>query len=111
MSTIEISGLDFGKAIDALKDGRRVSRLGWNGRNMFVFLSKGSVDHANPIPGSVGEKSLIDGVNISLFDLGDVGTITRMPSLSMKSASGNTVVGWLASQTDMLAEDRQVLAD
>jgi hypothetical protein len=107
MSTIEISGLDFGKAIDALKDGRRVSRLGWNGRNMFVFLSKGSVDADSVFAGS----SMIDNVRIGLFERGDRDTITRMPSLSMISASGNIVVGWLASQTDMLAEDWQVLAD
>jgi hypothetical protein len=109
MSTIEVAGLDFGKAIDALKDGRHVSRAGWNGKNMCVFLSNGSLDIDSPLRG--GDENMIDGVDINLFDLGDVGTITRMPSLSMVSASGNIVVGWLASQTDMLAEDWQVIAD
>jgi hypothetical protein len=108
MSTIEVAGLDFGKAIDALKDGRRVSRAGWNGKNMCVFLSNGSLAIDSPLR---GEENMIDGVSTKLFDLGDEGTVTRMPSLSMKSASGNTVVGWLASQTDMLAEDWQVIAD
>jgi hypothetical protein len=54
---------------------------------------------------------MIDNVRIGLFERGDRDTITRMPSLSMISASGNIVVGWLASQTDMLAEDWQVIAD
>ena len=91
----------FGGAIGALKRGERVAREGWNGKGMFIFLNPGS--H----PGNYG--SHIDGVNIALFEIADTGTVTRLPNINMRSASGATVTGWLASQTDMLAEDWQIV--
>ena len=30
--------LNFGQAIEALKQGKRVARQGWNGKSMFLFL-------------------------------------------------------------------------
>ena len=32
--------MNFGKAIELLKQGKRVSRKGWNGKGMHVTLSK-----------------------------------------------------------------------
>lgn len=91
---------DFGTAIRALKEGRRVCRAGWNGKGMFIWLNKGSKG---------GEGGGYGGVSVDLFDRGDVGTIVRMPNINMRAADGVTVTGWLASQTDMLAEDWHVL--
>lgn len=34
--------LTFGAAIEALKQGKRVTRKGWNGKGMFLYLTKGS---------------------------------------------------------------------
>ncbi len=31
-------GMTFGRALDAIKDGKRIARAGWNGRGMFVYL-------------------------------------------------------------------------
>lgn len=89
--------MDFGKAIEALKAGNRVARAGWNGKGMFLWLNKGSYAGAS--------EPLICGVHASLFDDGNLGTVTRMPNINMRAADGSTVIGWLASQTDMLAED------
>lgn len=88
----------FGRALSHLKDGRRVARAGWNGKGMWLYLNLGSHDKTEQRP-------LIDGVSRSLFTLGDDGTVTRLPNVNMRAASGVTVTGWLASQTDMLAED------
>lgn len=98
--------LPFGAAIEALKQGKRVSREGWNGKGMFVYLNRGSVDDSDGLPEA---PRTIDGVSALLFDLGDRGTVTRLPNINMRSASGSTVTGWLASQTDLLAEDWTVL--
>ncbi|CDX54545.1 conserved hypothetical protein [Mesorhizobium plurifarium] len=106
--------MNFGQALDALKEGKRVSRSGWNGKGMFIYLQSGSFDHellgfqpgAKPM---VGHPSTIDGVSLGLFEAGDKGTVTRLPNLNMRSATGATVTGWLASQTDMLAEDWDVV--
>lgn len=90
----------FGDAIAALKQGKTVARAGWNGKGMFLFINRGSADFS----GGVSLKE-IDGVSPDLFDEGDIGTVARLPNINMRAASGATVTGWLASQTDILAED------
>lgn len=88
----------FDEAIRRLKAGERVARAGWNGKGMFLWLKLGSFD-GDKDPG------LIAGVRTELFDGADDGRVTRMPCLCMRAAGGETVEGWLASQTDMLADD------
>lgn len=118
--------MNFGQALMHLKNGERVARVGWNGKGMFVFLSNGSIPAdadanlsfgetyleqrpAEPGDELYGEDNAVvvtkNGVAARLFDIGDNGTTVRMPSINMRAADGSTVVGWLASQTDMLAED------
>lgn len=89
--------MNFGQAIEAMKAGQRVSRAGWNGKAMFVYLQKGSKPDVHP--GAYG------GVMDHLFEYGNRGTSVRMPNINMRAADGSIVTGWLASQTDMLAED------
>ena len=97
------TNLSFGQALDQLKQGKSISREGWNGKGMFVYLNKGSHDFNK-------EKGLpIDGVSADLFIDGAEGTSTRLPNINMKSATGSIVTGWLASQTDLLADDWCVL--
>lgn len=80
----------FGDAIEALKAGKKMARAGWNGKGMFVFLVPGSVFKVNRAP---------------LLGIYPEGTeITYQPHIDMKTAQ-NTVVPWLASQGDVLAED------
>lgn len=95
--------MDFGEALVIVKNGGTVARSGWNGKGLFIYLKKGSVDDSKE------HQSYIDGVCSSLFDSGDVGMVTRLPSLCMKTASGSTLEGWLASQTDMLSVDWEVV--
>ena len=96
-----MENLNFGEAIEALKDGKCVARNGWNGKGMYIYLNKGNVDAL--------DGTHIDGISASLFETGDTGTITRLPNLNMRSANGSIVTGWLASQTDILAEDWIIL--
>lgn len=115
MNVMENETLTFGAALDALKRGHRIARAGWNGKGMFIYLNKGSFDHdmlgfkpgENPV---ADHPSTIDGISLGLFDTGDAGTVTRLPNINMRSASGSTVTGWLASQTDMLAQDWAIVA-
>lgn len=82
--------LNFGDALDLLKQGAKVARLGWNGRGMFLFLVPGSTFNVSRPP---------------LLGIYPEGTeIKYCPHIDMKTADGK-VVPWLASQTDMLAED------
>lgn len=95
---------NFGTAIEALKNGYKVAREGWNGKNMFIYLNKGNIAGDTIVTEKIG------GIHCSLFQIGDKQTITRNPNINMKVADGSIVTGWLASQTDMLAEDWTVVA-
>lgn len=87
-------GLDFGGAVNALKRGKRVTREGWNGKGMFLFLVPGSTFSVNRAP---------------LLGIYPEGTqINYQPHIDMKTAQ-DTVVPWLASQSDVLAEDWMIL--
>ena len=35
--------MNFGKALDALKQSKKVCRSGWNGKGMFIYLQEGSI--------------------------------------------------------------------
>lgn len=67
--------ISFGHVLIDLKAGKRASREGWNGKNMYLELQ------------SPGENSKM-----------------TLSYIFMKTAQGD-LVPWLASQTDLLAED------
>jgi hypothetical protein len=80
----------FGEAVNALKKGQKVCRSGWNGKGMFLFLVPGSTFTVNRPP---------------LLGIYPEGTeINYCSHIDMKTAD-DKVVPWLASQTDVLAED------
>ncbi len=76
MSSTDTPGLTFGGAVEQLKQGARVLRQGWNGKQMFLELvePRGAM----------------------------------LPFITMKTAD-DKLVPWLASQSDVLAEDWEVL--
>lgn len=86
------SGLNFGAAIETMKQGFRVARAGWNGKGMFLQLTMAS-DYR--VRGANDVALLAPDVDLA-------------PWIGMKTAD-NKFVPWLASQTDMLAEDWTVL--
>lgn len=85
----------FGTAIEALKQGLKVARKGWNGKNMYLSLQEGSL---------IPKERARSGAAKCLAEEG-VEEIKILPHIDMRSAQGECVVGWVASQTDMLAED------
>lgn len=88
----------FGAALEALKQGKRVAREGWNGKGMFLFLLPAS----DGIPTKVIHDPALRAVIES-----EVGgeTFDAYGSIRMFTADRKILTGWLASQTDMLAED------
>ncbi len=106
IKVFEVNGMmDFGQALDAMKAGQRVARAGWNGKGMCIYLTHGAIDNERLSPGGVDAGAQRNGINAALFSPGDVGIVTRLPRIDMLTASGAILNGWLASQTDMLAED------
>lgn len=90
------SGMSFGLAIEALKKGARVARAGWNGKGMWLALTPGSV-----IPFEAARS----GACKAQAEAEGVASITILSHIDMCAADGSIVIGWLASQTDMLADD------
>ena len=100
--------MDFGDAIRAMKNGQKVAREGWNGKNMWVALTPGSTfpaQHAKP-----GHAVAHRAVEFESDQVSSGGEhVVLLPHIDMRAADGSMVVGWLASQTDMLAEDWQII--
>lgn len=90
--------MTFGEAIEALKKGYRVSRKGWNGKGMFLFLHE-----------RMECKSVEGPENVYIQTINELkeknGSVKFVPVICMKAANDEVVVGWLASQTDMLSND------
>lgn len=87
--------MNFGQALEALKNGKLVQRTGWNGKGMFLWLVKAS-----------DWKCEVDDDLVRHFYAthDDVG---YAPWIGMKT-NKDKLVPWLASQTDMLAEDWEI---
>lgn len=82
--------LGFEDALERLKQGYCMAREGWNGKSMFVYLVQGSRFEVNREP---------------LKTIFGPGAVMRYhPHIDMQTADGE-LVPWLASQTDILAED------
>ena len=71
--------MKFGEAIESLKHRAKVSRSGWNGKGMYLELQ---------VP--------------------DAHSKMTLPYIYMKTADNN-LVPWLASQTDILSEDWEIV--
>lgn len=94
----ELDLVDFGDAIRALKAGKRVAREGWNGKGMWLALS---CDGTREVPAA----NFWAPPNRAYAETQPNGTAMVLPSITMKTATGEILMGWLASQTDMLADD------
>lgn len=79
--------MNFGEAINLIKQGYKLQRKGWNGKNQYVELAT-CISYKN----ARGEM-----VNAYHNDIGS-------KCLAFVGTSG-VQLGWLASQSDMLAED------
>jgi hypothetical protein len=90
--------MNFGEALASLKEGKKVSRQGWNGKGMFLVQAGGY---------SVGLDKLRDGTHFTKAFLESEGCVEFkiVPHIDMWAADKTYVTGWLASQTDMLSDD------
>lgn len=73
--------MNFGQALELLKEGKKVARSGWNGKGQYV--------------------TLIPSGN-AMFQRCDM-----QDCLGLKNAKGNMQPGWTPSQGDLFAEDWQ----
>ena len=101
----EVSGLSFGMAIEAMKKGMKVARAGWNGKGMFciyvpgtrnVELNKNSPYYAALNDASNGQSHVEILPHFDMYTVNAEGRRAFLP-------------GWLASQSDMNADDWAII--
>jgi Protein of unknown function (DUF2829) len=81
---------DFGEALQQLKEGKLVTRRGWNGQGQFLYLVDDSKFTVNRPP---------------LLGIYDEGTeVSYRPHIDICTVDGSCVP-WVASQSDLLGED------
>ena len=95
----EPSVMNFGQAIERLKQGDKVARKGWNGKGMWIVL----------MPALYLEAGMANPRTIKHIGKGT--PLDCQPYIVMWTAERKWQPGWLASQADMLAEDWQVVGD
>lgn len=95
--------LPFSHALESLKRGCRISRAGWNGKGMWIALS---CDGGRDTP-----MEQFWSRHARDYARQHGGTATVLPCIIMKTATGEILMGWLASQTDMLADDWMILPE
>ena len=83
--------MNFGKAINLLKEGKKLKRKGWNGKNQYIELAT-NISYKN-----------VDGkiININHKTMGN-------KAIAFIGTSG-VQIGWLASQSDMLSDDWELI--
>lgn len=100
-----VDGLTFGAAIEAMKAGKRVTRAGWNGKGMYLWL----------MPAATLKAEWCREPHLKAMADANGGEIEAMGTIRMYTVNAHgrraVLTGWLASQSDMLAEDWIILED
>ena len=91
--------LNFGDAVKALKEGKKVARKGWNGKNMWLWLKPAT---------TIKTEWCKDPMLKEIVDANG-GEAEALGTICMKTSDNKILTGWLASQTDMLCEDWMVI--
>ena len=100
--------MNFSQALESLKLGSKIQREGWNGKGMYLTLVQGY-----PVNGHLNADSVDSEVEGKTQ--GKAGQM--LSHIVMKTAGDSQFWGagysdyvpWLASQTDILAEDWNIL--
>lgn len=85
-------GMNFGLALEAAKCGEKIARKNWNGKGQFVFLASGAEFRTQ------ADLSAFHDKDVEVHDV-----------LVIKTSQDVFQPGWLASQSDMLADDWEIV--
>lgn len=99
----ECDSMSFGLALECLKKGMKVTRKGWNGKGMFLWLK----------PATIIEESWCKDPLLKQLAIENGGTIPALGTICMYTHDSTKrkaiLTGWLASQTDMLSDDWELV--
>lgn len=91
-----MSNLNFGQAIEALKENKKVARNGWNGKGMFLWQMAGAT---LPIEKMQHSETIEKVKKLNKQE------VTFLPTIRMFTASGDILTGWTPNAIDLFAED------
>ncbi len=83
--------MDFGQALSEVKQGKHVSRHGWNGKTQYIELAA-NISYKN------GKGEIVNAEHHAIGN----------KAIAFVGTSG-VQLGWLASQADMLADDWHIV--
>lgn len=89
-----MANLNFSTALDLLKEGKKICREGWNGKGMWLVLNNGRQN----------------GIGHKLRQDGHLTEILEVHSFIVIKTAENKLVPWVASQTDILADDWELVS-
>lgn len=90
-----INGMTFGFAIEALKKGLKVTREGWNGKGMYLWLKPATIIKSDWCKDPV-LKEIVDA---------NGGETEALGTICMKTADNKILTGWTPNQIDTLSDD------
>lgn len=103
--------MTFSEALEALNNGAFVARSGWNGKGMFIYKVEASDPTYEQLRGCCKDAIAYTYAHADPAKAQTVQeTIHINAHIDMKAADGSIVIGWLASQTDMQADDWYIVA-
>ena len=91
--------MTFGQAIEHMQSGGFVTRADWNGKGMYLWI----------LPAALVPAEWCKDPHLKKLAVDNGGSLNCLPAIRMKTASGAVLTGWLASQTDMLATDWEIV--
>lgn len=96
--------MKFGEAITLLNAGHPVTRAGWNGKGMFLIRAGGYAVRAEDArSGGIITTEFLKRRGLTHLNI--------LPHIDMWTAQNTYLAGWLASQSDMLADDWQIYCE
>ncbi|HOH18737.1 MAG TPA: DUF2829 domain-containing protein [Bacilli bacterium] len=93
--------MTFSEALEAVKNGKAITRKGWNGKNQFVFMTPGRTLELG--------KHDIWTKHVQEVARQNGGKVVIQPYLNIKTVKNEIQIGWLATQSDMLANDWEIV--
>jgi hypothetical protein len=98
--------MDFGEALRAAKDGKRIARLTWRRKRAWVVAMPAR--HVFPRD-LIAHPAIYDWAKAMSDDQALLKPVRIDPSMVMKTERGALVFGWFATSTDMLADDWSIV--
>ena len=96
--------MNFGQAIEALKEGKKVARKDWNGKGRWIVLMPSLY-----LPPYNTADTFLKVNDRTAKHIGEDAPLDSQPYISMWTAAQQWQPGWLASQSDMLSEDWEIV--